>query len=517
VPPPASAPQTVRRPVFAWWPASDSLTGPHYYSVSTSIYLFCVCVCVIERGQKTTRDVIIPIKATPTTHNHNNNIYIKALTHIDIHSHSPPHTQPNQQALALATALDREKGLATTTSSSSTSTSTSSPDASGNGIAALLAAPAVQAELQRRSLACKLDVILAYLRRVHLVVYYTGEECKDEGDLLFVAPQVYKRAEPYKPPAAAAAGGGGGGGGGSAVGEEEGKEGEGQGQEEEECEWGKRVDERVGKLLAALAAGEGPGVSGRFADLAAKAAAQGEAEEKARQKWLLDSMSNEDEGRWRCAAHGCSKLFKSADFLQKHLLLKHAEGLDAALATVGAFFVVSVWVNVWAGGRDGWMDGWMVGEIGMMTPTHRPTHNTPPPPIPQPKTKQPKQKKTNHHHQQVRDDLVRQHFEADPEKPLPPVQVDKGSGNLRAVPVGEVLAEVAQVNTRCCWGLLLGGLCCAGGVVGGLFPVGGGAHPHPHPHPPTKPTPGPTHSLTHPATPIQNQTTTQSHRCWART
>lgn len=50
-----------------------------------------------------------------------------------------------------------------------------------------------------------------------------------------------------------------------------------------------------------------------------------------------------------------------------------------------------------------------------------------------------------HTNKQVRDELVRQHFEADPEKPLPPVQVDKGSGNLRAVPVGEVSMFVSYV------------------------------------------------------------------------
>lgn len=167
---------------------------------------------------------------------------------------------------------------------------------------------------------------------MHFLVYYTGEECRDEGDLLYVAPMVYKRAEPYKPEAGAAAA--------AAAKGEEGEEGgkavaaaavEGGG-EEKESEWGKRVDERVGRLLAALAGGAGG--EGRYAGMAAEAAAQGEAEEKARQKWLLESMSNEDEGRWRCAAPGCSKLFKSADFLQKHLVLKHADGLEAALATV---------------------------------------------------------------------------------------------------------------------------------------------------------------------------------------
>jgi hypothetical protein len=47
--------------------------------------------------------------------------------------------------------------------------------------------PSVAAELGRRSLACRLDLTMAYLRRVHFVVYYGGDEFADEGDLLFSA------------------------------------------------------------------------------------------------------------------------------------------------------------------------------------------------------------------------------------------------------------------------------------------------------------------------------------------
>lgn len=99
---------------------------------------------------------------------------------------------------------------------------------------------------------------------------------------------------------------------------------------------------------------------------------------QAKEKWLLEGMNNEDEGRWRCAAQGCTKLFKTSEFLQKHLLLKHIEGLETSLRLV---------------------------RLG----------------------------------------LIRTAFEADQEKPLPPVQVDKGSNVLKPVPVGEVLAEVAAV------------------------------------------------------------------------
>lgn len=66
----------------------------------------------------------------------------------------------------------------------------------------------------------------------------------------------------------------------------------------------------------------------------------------------------------------------------------------------------------------------------------------PPTPPPHPPKQPPHHTKKT---KQVRDDLVRQRFDADPDKPLPPVRVDKGSGVLRDVPVGEVLAEVAGV------------------------------------------------------------------------
>ena len=61
---------------------------------------------------------------------------------------------------------------------------------------------------------------------------------------------------------------------------------------------------------------------------------------QAKKKWLLENMSNEDEGRWRCAANGCAKLFKSSEFLQKHLIVKHGQGLEDGLKQVDDVFFV---------------------------------------------------------------------------------------------------------------------------------------------------------------------------------
>lgn len=70
----------------------------------------------------------------------------------------------------MASALDRDKGI----------------DESQQGIKALLDERSVAAELSRRPVTYKLDLVAAYLRRVHLFIYYGGDEADSEGDLLFI-------------------------------------------------------------------------------------------------------------------------------------------------------------------------------------------------------------------------------------------------------------------------------------------------------------------------------------------
>lgn len=97
-------------------------------------------------------------------------------------SHPPPPLFL-PQALALALALDKEKGL----------------DVEKQGLQAMLDAPAVKAELGRRNLSFQLDLVMAYLRRVHFVVFYGGDEFKDEGDLLFSAVSFLDSLSPSYP------------------------------------------------------------------------------------------------------------------------------------------------------------------------------------------------------------------------------------------------------------------------------------------------------------------------------
>ena len=85
--------------------------------------------------------------------------------------------------MALAFALDKEKGL----------------DVEKQGLQAMLDAPAVKAELGRRNLSFQLDLVMAYMRRVHFMVFYGGDEFKDEGDLLFSAVSLLAPLSLYYP------------------------------------------------------------------------------------------------------------------------------------------------------------------------------------------------------------------------------------------------------------------------------------------------------------------------------
>jgi len=50
---------------------------------------------------------------------------------------------------------------------------------------------------------------------------------------------------------------------------------------------------------------------------------------------MVDHTLNEDEDKWRCAIDWCNKLFKTHDFLKKHLKNKHGALAEAEEAKVG--------------------------------------------------------------------------------------------------------------------------------------------------------------------------------------
>jgi hypothetical protein len=50
-------------------------------------------------------------------------------------------------------------------------------------------------------------------------------------------------------------------------------------------------------------------------------------------------VSKEEEGKWRC--HECKKLFKAAEFVEKHVLNKHGELCKAQLEEVCVLAIMS--------------------------------------------------------------------------------------------------------------------------------------------------------------------------------
>lgn len=86
-----------------------------------------------------------------------------------------------EQALSLAKALDQAVFL-------------NKNDIAEHGIEALLASePVMEAYPSNKQ---KLDVIIAYLRRVHHYIYYAGIQCLDMGDIMHAHPALFCRPEP---------------------------------------------------------------------------------------------------------------------------------------------------------------------------------------------------------------------------------------------------------------------------------------------------------------------------------
>lgn len=85
------------------------------------------------------------------------------------------------QALQLASALDKCVFV-------------KDADRKRYGIEALLdhddVSPVYESEKQ------KLDVVVAYLRRVHHYIYYAGVQCIDMGDIMHAHPALFCRPEP---------------------------------------------------------------------------------------------------------------------------------------------------------------------------------------------------------------------------------------------------------------------------------------------------------------------------------
>ncbi|OQR97851.1 hypothetical protein ACHHYP_09875 [Achlya hypogyna] len=172
--------------------------------------------------------------------------------------------------------------------------------------------------------AARLDVVIAYLRRVHHFIYYAGVQCLDMGDILHAHPALFCRptatdrdveddnAAPHKTFAtrddSALVGWGG---------------------------WSAALDERIEALVAANAPEK----------LMARKAADAslvediEAREEAALEPVYSSYAEKagDDGKHRCLL--CTKLFKTVDFVKKHIRNKHPELVVDKIAKVGESYM----------------------------------------------------------------------------------------------------------------------------------------------------------------------------------
>ena len=162
----------------------------------------------------------------------------------------------------------------------------------------------------------RLDISLAWLRRVHLTLYYDYFECADEADLLARELPWYHRATP------------------SSDGEEAASEEVTESVRQSWSETG--LDDMDKKIEARISDGEAQvsedGSSAATSQLEKAAADEASAVEKSLQTFLDKTTEVYDDGRARCMFVSCgNKLFRSKDFCQKHQLGKHHKYCEAWL------------------------------------------------------------------------------------------------------------------------------------------------------------------------------------------
>jgi hypothetical protein len=66
-------------------------------------------------------------------------------------------------------------------------------------------------------------------------------------------------------------------------------------------------------------------------------------EQKSKKEWINNHAVIDGDGRARCSFHFCNKLFKDKNFLQKHLLKKHPEFLQAEMAKSHDSYMMTWW------------------------------------------------------------------------------------------------------------------------------------------------------------------------------
>ncbi|CAM9208660.1 unnamed protein product, partial [Choristocarpus tenellus] len=230
-----------------------------------------------------------------------------------------------QQSIALAKAIDTEQGLTS----------------KELGITFLLQREEVEEALAASPLStAKLDLVCAYLKRVHFFVYYKGQQCQDEGDIIGVrtacrAKPAASKEDVEKAMESADT---------TTLLDSDGKEGKNQA----ETTGGRDVRERR--------KGRDPGaeeidvmVTQRIKEAEAEPSRTLAAEVTMKRfnnrvksvvdDWLKKHTERTEEGYARCNMPNCAKLFKAAEFVHKHLVNKHPDLYKAVVDEVTEPFV----------------------------------------------------------------------------------------------------------------------------------------------------------------------------------
>lgn len=172
----------------------------------------------------------------------------------------------------------------------------------------------------------KLDVVVAYLRRVHHYIYYAGAQCIDMGDIMHAHPALFCRPEP------------------TARDLEEAKVREemvaaGDAGEPSESKslggWAASLDEKVQAYIKELE----PTVLTEKKEKEQALVNEIEAREEAALESTYANYCEKagDDGKHRCRL--CTKLFKAADFVKKHIRNKHPELVVDKIAEVGESYM----------------------------------------------------------------------------------------------------------------------------------------------------------------------------------
>jgi len=219
-----------------------------------------------------------------------------------------------EQAISLAYILDEEKGL----KSSNLPNEMEVEVQNSLGLKSILEDNGVIEALNNSDdpICAKLDLVCAYLKRVHLYVYYGAQQYSSEGELLLV--KTYRRNEHAK-----------------------------SSQTEEKVENGMEVDCSTLPAESKVPTMEqkiDEAVAARIKEAKESAAmiVKEEAvckeflieEEAMIAKWLDEMTLLTDEAHARCGIKDCGKLFRDIPYVHKHLKNKHAAEMNIFTADI---------------------------------------------------------------------------------------------------------------------------------------------------------------------------------------